>query len=210
MVREILLTLLVVFAVLTAGCQNRYGPAAARVEITVLEVPTQYLREYTLGKGTQEMADSSYSLTALRPEELDSLQTRPDANARLLHFRRREIDRWPRVTDNWSYTTGRDDGLGQSTSAGGGAGFLGVRERESQLEIRIDYLVTHRGVLGQRSVESKIFYEHFYPAGNVLVFHAPAGLLGRKPSHHIIAFHAVRTDVAPRPGPFSVAPTRRE
>jgi hypothetical protein len=203
MVRRILPTLLACLSTLTVGCQNRYAPATARIETTVFEIPTQYLREYTLGKETYEFRDSSYALSILRPEELRSMLTRRDANAIVLYYRERVVDRWPRVTDNWAYTKPRYGAVMSSTTTGGGAGFIGVRERDGQLEIRIDHLVRHRGVLAERIIESELFYEHFYPAGHVLVFHAPAGLLGQKPSHHVVAFGAVRTDVAPRLGPLS-------
>jgi len=75
---------------------------------------------------------------------------------------------------------------------GGGAGSLGVRERGGHLEVRLDYIIDHRGPRGQKLIESKLFYEYRYPEGEVLLFHAPSHASGGIARQHVIAFEITR------------------
>jgi hypothetical protein len=190
------LSSLLLLWVLAAGCQSQ--ATQARVHLRVFEVPTQILQSYTANQSPHKLSDSVYSVSVVTPKNLDAMLRSNGAPQRLLAERSRVIKDWPAVTDTWVYTPGYV-GMGQDTiCTGGGVGSLGVREHGSNLEVRFDYLVNHRGPQGQRLVESKLYYDHDYPEGQILLFHAPARTPEGNTQQHVIAFEITRTGQPPQ------------
>jgi hypothetical protein len=186
MKRTACITATVVLWVLGAGCQSRYQPAQARIQITVFEAPAPVIRQYTLGTKMHQVPDSSYLVTVISREALQNILTPHGGAARLLYEDSRVVRDWPRATDSWSYCHpfgGGPDGA----CSGGAAGFLGVRGGGNHLETRINYIVNHRGPNGRKAVESSLSFDSYFPLGRVLLFFAPSQLSSR---FHAIAFQA--------------------
>jgi hypothetical protein len=185
--------------VLAAGCENQ--STRARVHLRVFEVPTQVLRLHTSGEKPCKVADSQYVLSVVNANDLNAMLRLPGSDSHLLTDSTRVIDDWPAVADTWvyspSYIGGRPDGF----YTGGGVGSLGVRQRGGHLEVRLDYLVNHRGPRGQKLIESKLFYEYRYPEGQVLVFHAPSHAPDGIARQHVIAFEITRDNPLAAFGP---------
>lgn len=79
------------------------------------------------------------------------------------------------------------------TGSGGGTGYLGVRKKAAQHQIRIEYNVTHS--IGTRNpIRSKIFYEGPVPPGRALFFFAPVERTDGSKVFHVIAFEMVTAD----------------
>jgi len=79
---------------------------------------------------------------------------------------------WPGLADTWSYSRSSDKLLGN----GGGTGVLGLRVRNGQKEIRIEYNVGHTiDLTGRGTVDlnSKIFYAGKIPQNGALAFLVP-------------------------------------
>ncbi len=176
--------------VLAAGCGSQ--STKARVHLRVFEVPTQVLRLHTADEKPRKVADSAYALSIVNPNDLNAMLRSQASQSRLLTDSTRVIDDWPAVADTWVYSPSYASvGLDGSYS-GGGCGSLGVREWGGHLEVRLDYLVDHRGPQGQKLIESKLFYEYRYPEGQVLLFHAPSPAPGGIARQHVIAFEVTR------------------
>ena len=183
-------TALLLLWVLATGCESQGTPA--RVHLRVFEVPMQVLRLQTSEQNPYKLADSAYSVSTVTPGRLNSMLRSPTTESRVLADTTRVVNDWPAATDTWVYSP-RYDRIGpESMYSGGGAGSLGVRERGGHLELRLDYIVNHRGPQGERLVESKIFYEYRYPEGQVLLFHTPVDTSGGNPRLHVIAFEVTR------------------
>jgi len=180
--------------VLGAGCQGRYQPAQARIQVTVFEAPARLVREYALETRMRKVPDSSYFMSVISPDELHSMLTRQDGAARVLYEENRVVRDWPRAADSWSYSRPHGHGGSDSACSGGGAGFLGVRGRDDHLETRIRYMVNHRGPNGRKAVESNISFESYFPVGRILLFCAPSCLSQQPPQLHAIAFQATPED----------------
>jgi hypothetical protein len=176
--------------VLAAGCESQ--PTKARVHLRVFEVPTQVLRLHMSDRNPQKLPDSAYYVSVISPNDLNAMLRSPGASPRMLTESTRIINDWPAVADTWVYSPTYAGMRLDTICTGGGAGYLGVREQFGQLEVHLDYLVNHRGPQGQKLVESKIFYEHPYPEGQVLLFHAPANISAQAPLQHVIAFEITR------------------
>jgi hypothetical protein len=147
--------------------------------------------------------NSIYSVSVVTPDELEALLRSTGATPRLLAERTRVISDWPAIPDTWVYTPNYA-GMGQdSICTGTGVGSLGVREHFGNLEVRLDYMVDHRGPRGEKLIESKLFYDHDYPEGQVLLFHTAADDSGGGSQQHIIAFEITRDH--PGPGPEILA-----
>ena len=175
---------------LTAGCGSEGQETQARVRLRVFEIPAYVLQHYTQGRNLYELPRSDYSLSIVTPDQVDAMLSDREAAPQMLAENNRVIDRWPRLADTWAYSR-IFGGMGpEAYCSGGGAGFLGVRERDGQLEIRVEYLVNHSGPHGQKLIESEIFYEYFYPQGHVLLFHAPVGDSEQAQQKHIVALEA--------------------
>jgi len=176
--------------VLAAGCENQ--GTQARVHLRVFEVPTQTLRLHTPEQNLYKLSHSAYLVSVVSPDDLHAMLRAPGASPRILAERTRVINDWPAVMDTWVYSPSYA-GMGLDTiCTGGGAGSLGVRERGRNLEVRLDYIVNHRGPQGQTLIESKIFYESYYPEGQVLLFHTPTNSPDETPRQHVIAFEITR------------------
>ncbi len=176
--------------VLAAGCGSQ--STKARVHLRVFEVPTQVLRLHTGDEKPYKVADSKYALSIVNPNDLNAMLRSPASNSHLLAENTRVIDYWPAVTDTWVYSPSYAGGGPEGFYTGGGVGSLGVREWAGHLEVRLDYLVDHRGPQGQKLIESKLFYEHRYPEGQVLLFHAPSRAPDGIARQHVIAFEVTR------------------
>jgi hypothetical protein len=186
--------------VLAAGCESQ--GTKARVHLRVFEVSTQALRLHTAGQNSRKLSDSAYSVSVVTPNELNAMLRSGGAKQRLLTERTRVINDWPAIADTWVYSPSYA-GMEQDSicsGGGGGVGSVGVRERGRNLEVRLDYIVNHTGPHGQRLVESKIFYEHSYPEGQVLLFHTPSSTSGGNPRLHVIAFEVTRENQRPANG----------
>ena len=181
--------------VLAAGCQSQ--ATQARVHLRVFEVPAEVLRFHTSDQNPHKLSDSAYSVSVVTCDALDVMLRFNGAPRRLLAERTRVINDWPAMADTWVYSPSYAGMGADSICTGGGVGSVGVRERGRNLEVRLDYLVNHRGPQGQRLIESKLFYEHDYPEGRVLLFHSPASAPDGSARQHIIAFEITRADPAP-------------
>jgi hypothetical protein len=191
--------LLLVLWVLAAGCRSE--GTEARVHLRVFEVPTQVLRLHTADQRPQRLSNSAYVLSVVTPNELDAMLRTSGTNQRLLTERTRVISDWPAMADTWVYASGyagrAPNGTNNHTGSGGGVGSLGVRERGRNLEVRLDYMVSHNNSQGQRLIDSQIFYEHSYPEGQVLLFHTPTNEGDGSSGQHVIAFEITRDDHMP-------------
>ncbi len=176
--------------VLAAGCETQ--STKARVHLRVFEVPTQVLRLHTADEKPYKVADSEYALSIVNPNDLNAMLRSKGSQSHLLTDSTRVIDEWPAVTDTWVYSPSYAGGGPEGFYTGGGAGSLGVRQRGGHLEVRLDYIVDHRGPRGQKLIESKLFYEYRYPEGQVLLFHAPSHAPGGIARQHVIAFEITR------------------
>jgi hypothetical protein len=183
------LPLLWVFA---TGCESQ--GTQARVHLRVFEVPTEVLRLHTPDQNPRKLSDSAYSVSVVTPNDLNAMLRSGGPTQRLLTERTRIINDWPALTDTWVYSP-TYAGMGQdSTCTGGGVGCLGVRGRGRDLEVRLDYIVSHSGPQGERLIDSQIFYDHSYREGQVLLFHAPSSESDGGSLCHIIAFEITRDD----------------
>lgn len=178
--------------VLATGCSSER--TEARIRVRAFEIPTDILRQHTAQGQLYKLSESAYSLSVVTKNELNALLSREDVRARLLADSTRVIDDWPGETDTWVYSPTFGEVGPDAFRTGGGVGFLGVRDRDGRLEVRIDYLIDHRGPQGQKLIESKIFYDYYYPEGKVLLFHTPSSASDRRPRHHVVAFEAARED----------------
>ncbi len=195
--RAVWVTSTILLWVLGAGCQGRYQPAQARIQVTVFEAPARIVREYTLETRMRRVPDSSYFVSVISTEELHTMLTRQDSTTRMLYEDNRIVRDWPRAPDSWSYSLPRGDAGSDSGCSGGGAGFLGVRGRDDHLETRIRYIVNHRGPNGRKAVESNISFGSYFPVGRVLLFCAPSCLSQQPPQLHAIAFQVAQEDWTP-------------
>jgi hypothetical protein len=177
---------------LAAGCGSQ--STQARIHVRVFEVPPQVLRLHTSEQKPYKLADSAYSVSAITPRELDAMLRSEGAKSPLLAERTRVINDWPAVMDTWVYSSVSAGMRLDTVCNGGGVGSLGVRGRGRNLEIRLDYMVNHRGPQGQKLIESKIYYDYLYPEGQVLLFHAPSHGPDGRPRLHVIAFDVTRED----------------
>jgi hypothetical protein len=181
--------------VLAAGCASQ--ATKARVHLRVFEVPTQVLRLHTPEQNPSRVSGSDYLLSVVTPNDLNAMLRSKGAKSRLLADSTRVINDWPAVADTWVYSPSYADIGPGAICTGGGAGSLGVRERGGHLEVRLDYLVDHRGPQGQKLIASKIFYEYRYPEGRVLLFHTPSNAPDGSSRHHVIAFEITRDNPLP-------------
>lgn len=192
---------LVLTGALAAGCQSQ--GTEAQVHVRVFEVPAQVLRLHTTDQKPRRLSNSAYVLSVVTPTELDAMLRAPGTNQRLLTERTRVISDWPAVADTWVYAPGfagtTQNSISSNSGSGGGVGSLGVRERGRNLEVRLDYMISHNSAQGQRLIDSQIFYEHSYPEGRVLLFHTPANEGDGRSEQHVIAFEITRDD---RRSPF--------
>ena len=176
--------------VLATGCQSQ--STQARVHLRVFEVPTQALQLHVSERNPHKLSDSAYYVSVVTPSDLDILLQSSGSKQPLLTERTRVINGWPAIADTWVYSPSYA-GMGQdSICTGGGVGSLGVRQHGGNLEVRLDYMVDHRGPQGQKLIESKLFYDHDYPKGRVLLFHTPAHEPDGSSRQHIIAFEITR------------------
>ena len=182
--------LLVLLWVLAAGCESQ--GTKARVHLRVFEVPTQVLRMHTADQNPHRLSDSAYSVSVVSPNALQAMLRPEKAGTRLLTDTTHVINNWPWVTDAWVYSPTYVFSATGGTGAGSGAGSIGVREQGGRLEAQFDYIVNHRSPLGEKLIESKIFYRHNYREGQVLLFHTPADTSGEGPWQHVIAFEITR------------------
>ena len=176
--------------VLATGCGSQ--STKARVHLRVFEVPTQVLRLHTSDEKPHKVADSDYALSIVNPNDLNAMLRSKGSMSRLLADSTRVINDWPAATDTWVYSPSYAGVGPDGFYTGGGAGSLGVRERGGHLEVRLDYIVDHRGPRGQKLIESKLFYEYRYPEGQVLLFHAPSHAPDGILRQHVIAFEITR------------------
>ena len=200
---------LVLVGVLAAGCQSQ--GTEAQVHLRVFEVPAQVLRLHTADQKPHKLSNSAYVLSVVTPNELDAMLRASGTNQRLLTERTRVIRDWPAVADTWVYAPGyagtAQNSICNDSGSGGGVGSLGVRERGRNLEVRLDYMVSHNSSQGQRLIDSQIFYEHSYPEGRVLLFHTPSNEDGGSSEQHVIAFEITRDD---RMSAFGAPDSRRQ
>jgi hypothetical protein len=189
---------LVLLWVLAAGCESQ--GTTARVHLRVFEVPTQVLRLHLSDRNPRKLSDSAYYVSVVTPRDLDAMLRSPGTGPRLLAESTRVVNDWPAVADTWVYAPSYAGMRLDTICNGGGVGYLGVREQFGHLEVHLDYMVNHRGPLGQKLVESKIFYEYRFPEGQVLLFHAPANVPDEAPQQHVIAFEITREDTKPLTG----------
>ena len=178
--------------VLATGCSSQR--TEARIRVRAFEIPTDILRQHTSEGRLYKLSESAYSLSVVTRNELNAMLSREDARPYLLADSTRFIDDWPGETDTWLYSPALGGGGQDALRTGGGVGFLGARDRAGRLEVHIDYLIDHRGPQGQKLIESKIFYEYYYPEGKVLLFHTPSSASDRRPRHHVVAVEAARED----------------
>jgi hypothetical protein len=160
----------------------------------VFEVTTQVLRLHTSDQSPHKLSDSAYSVSVVTPNDLDAMLKSGGAKQRLLTERTRVINDWPAIADTWVYSPSYAGMAQNSICSGGGVGSLGVRGRGRNLEVRLDYMVNHSGPQGQKLIESKIFYDHSYAEGQVLLFHTPANASDGGSRRHVIAFEITRED----------------
>jgi hypothetical protein len=171
-----------------------HQPAQARIRITAFEAPAQMVREFALGAKVRNLPNSAYSVAVITPRQLRRMLGRENRAARLLYEDDRVIRDWPRATDSWSYSYPFDDVELGGACSGGAAGFLGVRRRGGRLEMRISYIINHRGANGRKAVDSHIDFECEFPVGKVLLFFAPSHLSNLSPRIHAVAFQAVQEE----------------
>jgi hypothetical protein len=184
--------------VLAAGCESQ--ATKARVHLRVFEVPTQVLRLHMSDQNPRKLSDSAYFVSVVTTNDLNAILRSPGSAPRLLTESTRIINDWPAVADTWVYSPVYPGMRLDTICTGGGVGYLGVREQFGQLQVHLDYMVNHRGPRGEKLVESQIFYEHNYPEGQVLLFHAPASAADGAPQQHVIAFEVTRENAAPLNG----------
>lgn len=185
--------------VLAAGCESQ--ATKARVHLRVFEVPTQVLRLHLSDRNPRKLSDSAYYVSVVTPRALNAMLQSPGANSRMLADSTRIIDDWrPAIPDTWVYSPTSAGIRLDSLDTGGGVGYLGVGDQGGQLLIHLDYLVNHRGLQGQKLIESNIWYECPYPEGQVLLFHAPTNAPGQAPQQHVIAFEVTRENARPLNG----------
>jgi hypothetical protein len=188
----ILLLLLWVFA---TGCGSQ--AAKARVRMRVFEMPTQALRLHLSDQNPRKLSDSAYSVSVVSRNELDAMLQSSGPRPWMLTDRTRVINDWPWTTDTWVYAPERAAVEAGALYAGGGVGSLGVRERGERLQVHFDYLVSHRSPQGKQIIDSKLFYEHAYSEGQVLLFHTPSSASDGSSRHHVIAFEISRENRTP-------------
>jgi len=197
---------IVLAGALATGCGSQ--GTQANVHVKVFEVPTQALRLHTGDQNPRKLSNSAYVLSVVTPDDLDALLGAGGTNQRLLTERTRVISDWPAVADTWVYSSSYT-GMPLDriySGSGGGVGSLGVRERGHNLEVRLDYMISHSGPQGERLIESQIFYEHSYPEGHVLLFHTPSNEKDGSPRRHVIAFEITRDD---HRSPFEASDSQR-
>jgi hypothetical protein len=199
---------LVLAGALAAGCQSQ--GTEAQVHVRVFEVPAQVLRLHMADQKSQKLANSAYVLSIVTPDELNAMLTASGTNQCLLTERTRVISDWPSVADTWVYAPGyamTQNSLSSNSGSGGGVGSLGVRERGHNLEVRLDYMISHNSARGRRLIDSQIYYEHSYPEGRVLLFHTPSDESDGRSEQHVIAFEITRDD---RLSPFAAPNSGRQ
>jgi hypothetical protein len=184
--------------VLAAGCESQGTPV--RVHRKVFEVSTPVLRLHLPDDKAARLPGSAYSVSIMTPNDLNGMLRYDGEKPRLLAESTRIVNDWPAATDTWVYSPSYAAVGSDTIYSGGGVGSLGVRERGRRLEVRLDYIVDHRGSRGQKLVESKLFYEQRYPEDGVLLFHAPSGAATGSGRHHVIAFEITRNNATFGPG----------
>jgi len=193
---------LVLLWVFGTGCESQ--GTRAQIHVRVFEVPAQVLRLHTSSQSPRKLSDSAYCVSVVTPENLDALLQYNGTAQRLLAERTRVIEDWPAIADTWVYASSYAGRGADCLYTGGGVGSLGVRERGGNLQVRLDYMVNHRGPQGQRLIDSEIFYDHDYPEGQVLLFHAPLDAEDGSSERHVIAFEIERARPAPTYAPPEV------
>ncbi|MCU0918190.1 MAG: hypothetical protein MUC88_27040 [Planctomycetes bacterium] len=192
---------LVLSGLLAAGCES--SNLQARVHLRVFEVPMQTLRRHTPEQNLYKLPSSAYLLSVVSPNDLNAMLRSSRPTPRLLAERTRVVDDWPAVMDTWVYSPSQAGSGPDTLRTGGGTGSLGVRQHWGNLEVRLDYLVNHRGPQGQKLIESKLFFESPYPEGQVLLFHTPTQAPDGSPRQHVIAFEIARMNRGPAYQPAS-------
>lgn len=183
--------------VLAAGCQSQ--GTQAQIHLRVFEVPTHVLQQHASDQNSRKLWNSAYSVSVVSPNELQAMLRSTGATQHLLAERTRVINDWPAIPDTWVYSPNYAGMAQGDICAGDGVGSVGVREHFGNLEVRLDYLVSHRGTQGERLIESKLFYDRAYPEGQVLLFHTAADGSAESPQQHIIAFEITRENQTPGP-----------
>jgi len=92
------------------------------------------------------------------------------ANPPNIHEHKREISYWPIVADTWSQSLTPTGMEALST----GSGYLGVRRKSGELQVRMEYLLTYSTEPGPApAVMSEILYEGAAPDNGALAFLVP-------------------------------------
>ncbi|MBX7246308.1 MAG: serine/threonine protein kinase [Candidatus Sumerlaeaceae bacterium] len=111
-----------------------------------------------------------------------------DPRSGMLAFQIREIATWPATADTWAYS--RSSPL---IGSGNGTGFLGIRKRGGNLEVRADYLLRHSLVDANTSgsrlgLSSRLLYEGPVRTDRFLAFLIPFLRADRTPRYLMVCF----------------------
>ncbi len=185
------LTLLWVFG---AGCASQ--ATKARVRMRVFDMPTQILRRGLPDQKPRKMADSSYCVSVVSPDQLNAMLLSNDARLWILADRSRVINDWPSTTDSWAYAPDQEAVRAGALYSGGGVGALGVGAHGRHLSVHVDYMMSHRSPRGEQLVDSKLYYEADHPDGQVLLFYTPSDTSGAGARYQVIAFEIARAPQA--------------
>ena len=129
--------------------------------------------------GVFTKTDSQMSL--IPQERLVALLDGAAEDPGLLADERRTINWWPNVAAGWGYA--------RRSTAGGGQGSLGVRQKKGRRQVRIEFRVDHRvRSAGGQPVLSKILYEGTAPRDGALAFLVPFQRTDDPPRYLVIAF----------------------
>jgi len=182
------LTALTIGLILTSmllGCQsNDGGSASADIRYRVFEAPADIVDKVVPNANRSQLDSSAYSVAQVSATDLELLLKSISARPGLLVDHSRRISWWPRIADSWSYS--RADGT--LLGGGGGAGFLGVRQKRGIREIRIEYDVTH-SINTRETIQLKVLYEGAI-SGEAIVLLKPFEREDGTRLVHVLAFEA--------------------
>jgi hypothetical protein len=159
------------------------SPVGTQVRCQIFEVPAEVAEALVPVASRRPVEQSPYTAATVPVGQVKRLAEQMQADSGLLVDKTRPVSNWPRVADSWAYTKAD----GRLSGGGGGAGFMGVRERGGAREVRIEYQIDH-ALNATRPIHDPVFYQGPLPAGEAVVFLTPADRTDGQRLTHVVAF----------------------